>query len=148
LDLLRLRASRVNTLAETVTQEEKEFSLQYTSPSTHFLHVEFGISTHSTCITVLKPNSWTHNFVEVFQGIILRRLLSQLRKRILPQASTIPPVRELRMYFVYRRPILCTLCGAVDFLNVLKKYIMSLYSGRGKFMPLPLKSKILETPGS
>ncbi len=23
-----------------------------------------------------------------------------------------------------------------------------LYSGRGKFMPLPLKSKILETPGS
>ena len=22
------------------------------------------------------------------------------------------------------------------------------YSGRGKFMPLPLKSKILETPGS
>jgi hypothetical protein len=24
---------------------------------------------------------------------------------------------------------------------------MSYYSGRGKFMPLPLKSKILETPG-
>ncbi len=23
-----------------------------------------------------------------------------------------------------------------------------IYSGRGKFMPLPLKSKILETPGS
>jgi hypothetical protein len=23
-----------------------------------------------------------------------------------------------------------------------------MYSGRGKFMPLPLKSKILETPGS
>jgi hypothetical protein len=28
--------------------------------------------------------------------------------------------------FMYRRPILCTLYGAVDFLNVLKKYIMSL----------------------
>ncbi len=41
---MRLRASRVNTLAETVTQEEKEFSLQYTSPSTHFLHAGFGIS--------------------------------------------------------------------------------------------------------
>jgi hypothetical protein len=25
---------------------------------------------------------------------------------------------------------------------------LSLYSGRGKFMPLPLKSKILETPGT
>jgi hypothetical protein len=25
------------------------------------------------------------------------------------------------MYFMYRRPILCTLYGAVDFLNVLKK---------------------------
>jgi hypothetical protein len=25
---------------------------------------------------------------------------------------------------------------------------ISIYSGRGKFMPLPLKSKILETPGS
>jgi hypothetical protein len=24
----------------------------------------------------------------------------------------------------------------------------SIYSGRGKFMPMPLKSKILETPGS
>ena len=29
-------------------------------------------------------------------------------------------------YFMYRRPILCTLYGAVDFLNVLKKYIMYL----------------------
>ncbi len=57
MDLLRLRASRVNTLAETVTQEEKEFSLQYTSPSTHFLHVGLGISTYSTCITELQPNS-------------------------------------------------------------------------------------------
>ncbi len=28
--------------------------------------------------------------------------------------------------FMYRRPILCTLYGAVDFLNVLKKYIMYL----------------------
>jgi hypothetical protein len=27
---------------------------------------------------------------------------------------------------MYRRPILCTLYGAVDFLNVLKKYIMYL----------------------
>jgi hypothetical protein len=26
--------------------------------------------------------------------------------------------------FMYRRPILCTIYGAVDFLNVLKKYIM------------------------
>ncbi len=25
---------------------------------------------------------------------------------------------------------------------------VAVYSGRGKFMPLPLKSKILETPGS
>ncbi len=29
--------------------------------------------------------------------------------------------------FMYRRPILCTLYGAVDFLNVLKKYIMYWY---------------------
>ncbi len=28
--------------------------------------------------------------------------------------------------FMYRRPILCTLYGAVDFLNILKKYIMYL----------------------
>jgi hypothetical protein len=28
--------------------------------------------------------------------------------------------------FMYRRPILCTLYGAVDFLIVLKKYIMYL----------------------
>ncbi len=28
---------------------------------------------------------------------------------------------------MYRRPILCTLYGVVDFLNVLKKYIMYLY---------------------
>ncbi len=28
--------------------------------------------------------------------------------------------------FMYWRPILCTLYGAVDFLNVLKKYIMYL----------------------
>ncbi len=27
-------------------------------------------------------------------------------------------------------------------------FFYHLYSGRGKFMPLPLKSKILETPGS
>jgi hypothetical protein len=27
---------------------------------------------------------------------------------------------------MYRRPILCSLYGAVDFLNVLKKYIMYL----------------------
>jgi hypothetical protein len=26
-------------------------------------------------------------------------------------------------------------------------FIHPIYSGRGKFMPLPLKSKILETPG-
>jgi hypothetical protein len=26
--------------------------------------------------------------------------------------------------------------------------VSAVYSGRGKFMPLPLKSKILETPGS
>ncbi len=30
------------------------------------------------------------------------------------------------LYFMYRRPILCTLYSAVDFLNVLKKYITSL----------------------
>jgi hypothetical protein len=29
-------------------------------------------------------------------------------------------------FFMYRRPILCTLYSAVDFLNVLKKYIMYL----------------------
>jgi hypothetical protein len=34
-------------------------------------------------------------------------------------------------------------------LNVLWfNYMQIIYSGRGKFMPLPLKSKILETPGS
>ncbi len=31
---------------------------------------------------------------------------------------------KLIILFMYRRPILCTLYGAVDFLNVLKKYIM------------------------
>jgi hypothetical protein len=30
------------------------------------------------------------------------------------------------IFFMYRRPILCTLYGAIDFLNVLKKYIMYL----------------------
>jgi hypothetical protein len=30
------------------------------------------------------------------------------------------------IFFMYRRPILCTLYGAVDFLNVLKKQIMYL----------------------
>jgi hypothetical protein len=29
-----------------------------------------------------------------------------------------------------------------------KEKLWIMYSGRGKFMPLPLKSKILETPGS
>ncbi len=32
---------------------------------------------------------------------------------------------------MYLRPILCTLYGAVDFLNVLKKYIIYLYVGAG-----------------
>jgi hypothetical protein len=30
----------------------------------------------------------------------------------------------------------------------MRKADHGMYSGRGKFMPLPLKSKILETPGS
>jgi hypothetical protein len=34
------------------------------------------------------------------------------------------PNRPLNITFMYRRPILCTLYGAVDFLNVLKKYIV------------------------
>ncbi len=29
-----------------------------------------------------------------------------------------------------------------------KIFCLRAYSGRGKFMPLPVKSKILETPGS
>jgi hypothetical protein len=33
---------------------------------------------------------------------------------------------------MYRRPILCTLYGAVDFINVLKKYIMYLQVMVGK----------------
>ena len=33
----------------------------------------------------------------------------------------------VEMNFMYRRPILCTLYGAVDSFNVLKKYIMYLY---------------------
>jgi hypothetical protein len=33
---------------------------------------------------------------------------------------------------MYRSPILCTLYGAVDFLNVLKKYFMYLYVMVGK----------------
>ncbi len=32
------------------------------------------------------------------------------------------------------------------YVRTVKSYYM--YSGRGKFMPLPLKSKILETPGT
>ncbi len=32
----------------------------------------------------------------------------------------------IQIEFMYRRPILCTLHGAVDFFNVLKKYIMYL----------------------
>jgi hypothetical protein len=35
-------------------------------------------------------------------------------------------IAESVYIFMYRRPILCTLYGAVDFLNVLKKYIMYL----------------------
>ncbi len=35
------------------------------------------------------------------------------------------PVRSVS-FFMYRRPILCTFYGAVDFLNVLKKYIIYL----------------------
>jgi hypothetical protein len=32
--------------------------------------------------------------------------------------------------------------------NICFKFFGTVYSGRGKFMPLPLKSKLLETPGS
>jgi hypothetical protein len=35
-------------------------------------------------------------------------------------------VFDASVCFMYRRPILCTLYGPVDFLNVLKKYIMYL----------------------
>ncbi len=35
-------------------------------------------------------------------------------------------VYERFVNFIYRRPMLCTLYGAVDFLNVLKKYILYL----------------------
>ncbi len=37
---------------------------------------------------------------------------------------------------------------AVKVLRKVKKQMLCVYSGREKFMPLPLKSKILETPGS
>jgi hypothetical protein len=40
-------------------------------------------------------------------------------------------------------------CYYCDLLNTLHRdYSDKIYSGRGKFMPLPLKSKILKTPGS
>ena len=32
--------------------------------------------------------------------------------------------------------------------KIINQTVPGTYSGRGKFMPLPLKSKILETPGS
>ncbi len=41
-------------------------------------------------------------------------------------ASPFISLTKLFHDFMYRRPILCTLYGAVDFLNVLKKYIMYL----------------------
>jgi hypothetical protein len=42
-----------------------------------------------------------------------------------------------------------TCCSFDSFYNIFGKNLYgSIYSGRGKFMPLPLKSKILETPGS
>ncbi len=39
-------------------------------------------------------------------------------------AATLGKRKDPKYNFMYRRPILCTLYGAVDFLNVLKKYIM------------------------
>jgi hypothetical protein len=43
-----------------------------------------------------------------------------------PQAEIKVVISQGLNDFMYRRPILCTLYGAVDFLNVLKKYIIYL----------------------
>jgi hypothetical protein len=46
--------------------------------------------------------------------------------QVVAQEAGVLPNPETKIIFMYRRPILCTMYGAVDFLNVLKKYIMYL----------------------
>jgi hypothetical protein len=46
------------------------------------------------------------------------------------------------LLFMYRRPILCTLYGAVDFLNVLKKYrVAAIFPEQFQSFTDPLKNR-------
>jgi hypothetical protein len=56
------------------------------------------------------------------QGVKFNRITAQTDQLWAELLATARLVYIL--YFMYRRPILCTLYGAVDYLNVLKKYIM------------------------
>jgi hypothetical protein len=73
-----------------------------------------------------RERSQDKNFDEAF-GKFFR--ISKFLTWLLEQFSELVNVfiEESEIFiFMYRRPILCTLYGAVDFLNVLKKYIMYL----------------------
>jgi hypothetical protein len=74
-------------------------------------------------VCVLSLDDQANNFEHLGQewGVLPEWTLKCLCK--LEESIEIFIQRELGN-FMYRRPILCTLYGAVDFLNVLKKYIM------------------------
>jgi hypothetical protein len=61
---------------------------------------------------------------KVFQ--LVKPFLANLHSTISKKYSYVYVLHDHKIFFMYRRPILCTLNGAVDFLNVLKKYIMYL----------------------
>ena len=58
--------------------------------------------------------------------IMLSGMIIMISRMIIMLSGMIIMLSGMKIMFMYRRPILCTLYGAVDFLNVLKKYIMYL----------------------
>jgi hypothetical protein len=65
--------------------------------------------------------------MEFFVNLLLSKLHGQLTRTVCHWLCVGQKQRRGdTTFFMYRRPILCTLYGAVDFLNVLKKYIMYL----------------------
>ncbi len=85
---------------------------------------------HSFILILLALIMW-----EILQKILLLKFIWKtgggrlaknhnilVEKKLMINAQS----RESARLFMYRRPILCTLYNAVDFLNVLKKYIMYL----------------------
>ncbi len=58
--------------------------------------------------------------------IMLSGMIIMISRMIIMLSGMIIMLSGMKIMFMYRRPILCTLYVAVDFLNVLKKYIMYL----------------------